>query len=306
MDAVAARAKASKATLYRRWNNKVSLVIDALPRPQSSTRGPGHRLAARRPPAGRSAASAASPTRESVATFASVLTAIARDPEFAEAFRRDVVGPKIAASRQIWERARDRGELRPDVDLDLLDPALAGIVLHRVFVMGEQPDRGPRSPASSTRSSSRPPLAPQPRPTEPATEGHLMTDVRSRPRRTPRASSLHLGWALVLISVAQLMVVLDGTIVNIALPFIQAGPRHRQANLTWVVTGYALAFGGLLLLGGRLGDLYGRRRIFMIGLVDLRRRLAARRPRHQRGHAARRPGACRASAPRSPRPPRSR
>ncbi len=78
---------------------------------------------------------------------------------------------------------------------------------------------------------------------------------------------LHLGWALVLISIAQLMVVLDGTIVNIALPYIQADLDIADANLTWVVTGYALAFGSLLLLGGRLGDLYGRRRVFMIGLA---------------------------------------
>jgi EmrB/QacA subfamily drug resistance transporter len=77
----------------------------------------------------------------------------------------------------------------------------------------------------------------------------------------------HLGWALVLISVAQLMVVLDSTIANIALPFIQHDLDISQANLQWVVTGYALAFGGLLLLGGRLGDLYGRRRIFMVGVA---------------------------------------
>ncbi|MFZ2501177.1 MAG: MFS transporter, partial [Nocardioides sp.] len=70
----------------------------------------------------------------------------------------------------------------------------------------------------------------------------------------------HLGWALVLISIAQLMVVLDATIANIALPFIKADLGFSTGNLTWVVTGYALAFGGLLLLGGRLGDLFGRRR----------------------------------------------
>ncbi len=86
--------------------------------------------------------------------------------------------------------------------------------------------------------------------------------VEARPQR-----ELHLGWALVLISIAQLMVVLDATIANIALPYIQADLNISQANLTWVVTGYALAFGSLLLLGGRLGDLYGRRRIFMVGLV---------------------------------------
>ena len=78
---------------------------------------------------------------------------------------------------------------------------------------------------------------------------------------------LHLGWALVLISVAQLMVVLDGTITNIALPYIGRDLDIAQANLSWIVTGYALAFGGLLLLGGRLGDLYGRRRVFAAGLT---------------------------------------
>jgi EmrB/QacA subfamily drug resistance transporter len=83
----------------------------------------------------------------------------------------------------------------------------------------------------------------------------------------PAGHKQHLGWALVLISVAQLMVVLDSTIANIALPFIQHDLAISQANLQWVVTGYALAFGGLLLLGGRLGDLYGRRLIFMVGVA---------------------------------------
>ena len=93
-----------------------------------------------------------------------------------------------------------------------------------------------------------------------------MTDVAST-EGTTSGTKQHLAWALVLISVAQLMVVLDGTIVNIALPFIQHDLDIAPANLRWVVTGYALAFGSLLLLGGRLGDLYGRRRIFMTGLI---------------------------------------
>jgi EmrB/QacA subfamily drug resistance transporter len=76
-----------------------------------------------------------------------------------------------------------------------------------------------------------------------------------------------LRWALVLISLAQLMVVLDSTIANIALPFIGEDLDIDQANLSWIVTGYALTFGGFLLLGGRLADLYGRRRVFMIGVV---------------------------------------
>ncbi|HEU4811638.1 MAG TPA: MFS transporter [Nocardioides sp.] len=93
-----------------------------------------------------------------------------------------------------------------------------------------------------------------------------MTDLTETEARAP-GKHLHLGWALVLISIAQLMVVLDATIANIALPFIGQDLDITQANLSWIVTGYALAFGGLLLLGGRLGDLYGRRRIFMTGLI---------------------------------------
>ncbi|MFC6288327.1 MFS transporter [Nocardioides sp. GCM10027113] len=93
-----------------------------------------------------------------------------------------------------------------------------------------------------------------------------MTETTRAEARTP-GQHVHLGWALVLISVAQLMVVLDATIANIALPFIGADLGIEQSGLSWIVTGYALAFGGLLLLGGRLGDLYGRRRIFMTGLV---------------------------------------
>ncbi|WP_027863289.1 MFS transporter [Marmoricola sp. URHB0036] len=93
-----------------------------------------------------------------------------------------------------------------------------------------------------------------------------VTTATDAPTGAPKGHS-RLGWALVLISVAQLMVVLDGTIVNIALPFIQKDLDIASANLRWVVTGYALAFGSLLLLGGRLGDLFGRRKVFMTGLI---------------------------------------
>ncbi len=81
------------------------------------------------------------------------------------------------------------------------------------------------------------------------------------------ATHKNLGIALVVICLAQLMVVLDATIANIALPYIGNDLSIDQNNLQWVVTGYALAFGGLLLLGGRLGDQFGRRRVFMIGLI---------------------------------------
>ena len=102
MDAVATKAKASKATLYRRWTNKVSLVIEALQHDQGPARDPDTGLAARGPAASPSAATAGSTTPAHVAMFSSVLTAITRDAEFAEAFRRDVIGPKLAVSQQIW------------------------------------------------------------------------------------------------------------------------------------------------------------------------------------------------------------
>jgi EmrB/QacA subfamily drug resistance transporter len=77
----------------------------------------------------------------------------------------------------------------------------------------------------------------------------------------------HLGLALIVIATAQLMIVLDATIVNVALPHIQRALGFSGSGLEWVVTAYALAFGILLLLGGRLGDLFGRRRIFMTGIA---------------------------------------
>jgi EmrB/QacA subfamily drug resistance transporter len=77
----------------------------------------------------------------------------------------------------------------------------------------------------------------------------------------------HLGLALALIATAQLMVVLDATIVNVALPRIQSALGFSGSGLEWVVNGYALTFGGFLLLGGRAGDILGRRRMFIIGVL---------------------------------------
>lgn len=95
-----------------------------------------------------------------------------------------------------------------------------------------------------------------------------MTDTKP-PVATDEATTAprHAAIALVLICMAQLMVVLDSTIANIALPYMGTDLNVDDANLQWIVTGYALAFGGLLLVGGRLGDLYGRRNVFMIGVT---------------------------------------
>lgn len=77
----------------------------------------------------------------------------------------------------------------------------------------------------------------------------------------------HRWWVLSVVGLAQLMVVLDATVVNIALPHAQAALHFSIADRQWVITGYSLAFGSLLLLGGRLSDLFGRRRTLMTGLA---------------------------------------
>src|SRR6516225_2092007 len=81
------------------------------------------------------------------------------------------------------------------------------------------------------------------------------------------AGSARRWWVLGVVGLAQLMVILDATIVNIALPSAQHALGFSNADRQWVVTAYSLAFGGLLLLGGRLSDLVGRRRMLIIGLV---------------------------------------
>jgi AcrR family transcriptional regulator len=138
MDAVAARAKASKATLYRRWSSKAKLVIDALHASKSPDQYPdtgtlrGDLEAAFCGMGGLT-------DPDMVAMMSSVITAVGRDKEFAEEFREHFVSGKLEAYDAIWERARQRGELRPDLDVDLVCHALAGVVLHRVFMFGEPP-----------------------------------------------------------------------------------------------------------------------------------------------------------------------
>lgn len=88
-------------------------------------------------------------------------------------------------------------------------------------------------------------------------------------RSAPAATTLDPNrWrALIVIAIAQLMVVLDASIVNIALPSIQTDLGMTDANRQWVLTAYTLAFGGLLLLGGRIADFQGRKRMFIVGLI---------------------------------------
>src|ERR671916_2574099 len=87
------------------------------------------------------------------------------------------------------------------------------------------------------------------------------------PQPTPSNPHHERRWLILfVIAIAQLMVVLDATIVNIALPSAQQALEFSNDQRQWVITAYALAFGSLLLLGGRIGDLFGRKRAFVIGL----------------------------------------
>ncbi|WP_328669786.1 MFS transporter [Streptomyces sp. NBC_00328] len=94
-----------------------------------------------------------------------------------------------------------------------------------------------------------------------------MSVTRTGEPEAPVGPDPHRWWALVIIALAQLMVVLDATIVNIALPSAQHDLGISDGDRQWVITAYTLAFGGLLLLGGRVADLVGRKRTFVIGLI---------------------------------------
>jgi EmrB/QacA subfamily drug resistance transporter len=94
-----------------------------------------------------------------------------------------------------------------------------------------------------------------------------MTRVSEPAEETAQALPSRRWWALAVIALAQLMVVLDGTVVTIALPSAQRDLGISNADRQWAITAYTLAFGGLLLLGGRIADYLGRKRMFLVGLL---------------------------------------
>ena len=121
------------------------------------------------------------------------------------------------------------------------------------------------SPASGANGAPGPPgYAPVSRS---APGPQSVTGRAASPGVTAGVGNRRLGLALLVIATAQLMVVLDGTIVNVALPHIQQALGFSGTGLEWVVNAYAITFGGLLLLGGRAGDIFGRRRVFVFGLL---------------------------------------
>src|ERR1700721_3048572 len=86
-------------------------------------------------------------------------------------------------------------------------------------------------------------------------------------RPAPRSAPDRRWWILTVLAIAQLMIVVDASIVNIALPHAQRALHITTANRQWVITAYTLTFGGLLLLGGRIADYVGRKRILLISLA---------------------------------------
>ena len=111
----------------------------------------------------------------------------------------------------------------------------------------------------STTTTTTPTAAPSPR---------ISRHPARPPLRPPRTSaSAAAGSRSRVLCLGQLMMVLDATIVNVALPSIQRDLHFTQGNLTWVIDGYLITFGGFLLLAGRLGDLVGRKKVFLTGLV---------------------------------------
>jgi len=141
MDAVARRARASKATLYRRWDDKPSLVVDAMVRAKQAPHIDSHDTGSLRGDLVSTFCGAHGMShQETTGMLGAVITALSSDPEFARRFREAFIAPKVAVSREIYDRAIQRGEIPADVDIDVIAPALAGILLHRSFVLGLVPD----------------------------------------------------------------------------------------------------------------------------------------------------------------------
>lgn len=136
MDAVATAAKASKATLYRRWESKAELVIDALTRAKEAPRiDPVDTGSLRGDLIAMTCHHGGLNDDRVLAVMASIITALHHDKEFADAFHERFLAVKLRQSREVYERAQRRGEIPPGVDLELLTPTLAAVILHRAFVL---------------------------------------------------------------------------------------------------------------------------------------------------------------------------
>ena len=136
MDAVAREARASKATLYRRGETKASLVVVALARGKTAAHVETHDTGSLRGDLLATFCGHEGMSGAATGILGSVQAAVSTDPEFAERFREQFIAPQLVVSQGIYRRAQERGEIREDIDIDIIGPALAGILLHRAFIMG--------------------------------------------------------------------------------------------------------------------------------------------------------------------------
>ena len=140
LDAVARRARASKATLYRRWEDKASLVVDAMVRAKQAPHIESHDTGSLRGDLVTTFCGAHGMGRnEATGMLGSVITALSSDPEFARRFREAFIAPKVKVSHDIYQRAIDRGEIGPDIDVELLANTLPAVIIHHAFLLGIEP-----------------------------------------------------------------------------------------------------------------------------------------------------------------------
>ncbi|GAA1606304.1 TetR/AcrR family transcriptional regulator [Kribbella sancticallisti] len=140
MDAVATAAKASKATLYRRWTTKAELVVDAISRAKGcpvpndidtgSLRGDLISM---------SCGEGGFTSEMPLSVMAGLLTALHRDEDLQKAFKQNFLAPRVAVTTRVYERAVRRGEIGADVDVELLSQTLPALVVHHAFVLGIEP-----------------------------------------------------------------------------------------------------------------------------------------------------------------------
>jgi AcrR family transcriptional regulator len=140
MDAVATAAKASKATLYRRWSTKADLVVDAIsrakgcPLPEDVDTG-----SLRGDLISMSCGDGGFTDEMPMSVIAGLVTALHRDPDLQKAFQERFLAPRLALTHKVYARAVERGEIAPDVDVELLSTTLPAVIVHHAYVLGVPP-----------------------------------------------------------------------------------------------------------------------------------------------------------------------
>ena len=140
MDAVATAAKASKATLYRRWSTKADLVVDAIsrakgcPLPEDVDTG-----SLRGDLVSMSCGDGGFTDEMPMSVIAGLVTALHRDPDLQKAFQERFLAPRMQVTRKVYERAVGRGEIGPGVDVELLSVTLPALIVHHAYILGVAP-----------------------------------------------------------------------------------------------------------------------------------------------------------------------